>query len=202
MMIYFAASTAELKQHRSNYQQIIKIIESFGLVVAKNRLAAKLEGERLYKDSEEMVKGEIYLLTQADFIVAEISVPSFGVGYAIKQALIQRKPVLCLYPDIKDHTLASEVFLGNTSDLLKVEFYNNKNLKQILINNLDTVQSYNLLKFNFLISQEISEYLDWITETKKQSKSEFLREAIVSKIINQDKEYQLLQTQNKSKKNK
>lgn len=160
------------------------------LDVADNGIVTELSNKKVYKDSDEMFQAESRLLVQSDFVVAEIAQPSFGVGYAIKQALIQRKPVLCLYPDNLDSKAASEVFLGNDSTLLKIEFYNKNTLKQILVENIDVAQFYGLTKFNFLISQEIDDYLEWATMHKKKSKSEFLREAIVNKLISQDEEYQ------------
>lgn len=48
------------------------------------------------KDSE-IHKRDIELLKEADIVVAEVTIPSLGVGYEIGVAVENKKPVLCLY---------------------------------------------------------------------------------------------------------
>lgn len=190
MKVYFAASTSGIPKFGKEYRYIARTIRGLGITVLKNWFVAKLQGKELYKNSDELFKGETSLLAQADFLVAEVAMPSFGVGYAIRQALDQRKPVLCLYPNSMDPTLVSDAFLGSTSNLLRVDFYDGKNLRQVLRSNIAAIQSGGLAKFNFLITPEITAYLDWATRKTRKSKSEFLREVIVKGIIQKDKEYQ------------
>ncbi|MAG59294.1 hypothetical protein CMO96_00690 [Candidatus Woesebacteria bacterium] len=189
MKVYFAASTSGIQKFGGNYRYILRVLKSLGPEVMENWFVAKLGGKGIYKNSDDLVRGETHLLAQADFVVAEISAPSFGVGYVIKQALDQRKPVLCLYPDNMDPASVSDVFLGSTSNLLRVGFYSRKTLHQILDSNLDVTQFKGLAKFNFLITPDIATYLDWAVKSTKQSKSEFLRDAVVKNLIKNDKEY-------------
>ncbi|MDO8570404.1 MAG: hypothetical protein Q7R97_02365 [Candidatus Daviesbacteria bacterium] len=199
MIIYFAASTSEISQHKDNYKLIEKTIHSLKLDLIENWFIAKLYGKNLYKNPEYAIREEIKLVSKADFVIAEVGVPSFGVGVAIQQALNQKKPVLCLYPNSMDRSQVSDVFLGFYFNLLKLEFYDKYNLKEIISSNLEIGNDKALSKFNFLVSKDIIEYLDWVTEKTKRSKSDFLREEIIRKIINNDQEY-LHVKQNKRKK--
>lgn len=198
MLIYFAASTSGIQRFGENYKKIIKIIKSFDNNVALNWLVATLNGQNACKNAQDAVRNEIKLLSQADFLMAEISVPSFGVGVAINQALSQKKPVLCLYSKSLEPSLVSDVFLGYYNNLLKLEYYDQANLRQIIQRTFEeVVQDHSLQKFNFLISPEIASYLEWMTNKTGQSKSQFLRGEIVKKIIECDENYCNLLKKNK-----
>lgn len=199
MIIYFVASTTEIAKHKDSYKLIEKTIHSLDLKLIENWFIAKLHGRYLYENPEYAIREEIKLVSKADFVIAEVGVPSFGVGVAIQQALNQKKPVLCLYPSNMDRSQVSDVFLGFYVNLLKLEFYDKNNLKAIIKSNLEINNDKTLSKFNFLVSQDITDYLDWVTEKTKRSKSDFLREEIIRKIINNDQEY-LQVKQNKRKK--
>lgn len=189
MLVYFAASTTGLPEFEQNYKLIYKTLKSLHYQVALNWFVARLFKKTIYHNSEELVRNETQLLNRANFVVVEISMPSFGVGYQIKQALMQRKPVLCLYPDREDPKKVSDVVSGNPSSLIRLESYNKKNVRQVIQSRLETIKDTGITKFNFLISPEIETYLEWATKFHKQSRSEFLRRSIIKNVIEKDEEY-------------
>jgi hypothetical protein len=70
------------------------------------------------------------LLVKSDALIAEVTVPSTGVGYEICRALVQGIPVLCLYsPD----AAVSAMILGNPDHLLEARAYPNKTLLKKII---------------------------------------------------------------------
>ncbi len=189
MLAYFAASTTNIAKYKSNYKLIIDSLYRHGCDVGENWFIDELHKNRKYTNPEAIVKRDLDLLTHSDIVIAEISVPSFAVGVAVSQALNQRTPVLALYPKSMNPKDISGVFLGYYVNHLMLEKYDKNNIDQTVREFLDRSNNRNLSKFNFLISQEISEYLDWASSKTKRSKSDFLREEIIRKIIDQDTEY-------------
>ena len=59
-------------------------------------------------------------IRESDAMVAEISVPSLGVGFEIGESLRLGKPTLCLRDAALAQTLASAMIVGNPSPLLAV----------------------------------------------------------------------------------
>ncbi|WP_269850324.1 nucleoside 2-deoxyribosyltransferase [Methanosarcina horonobensis] len=82
----------------------------------------------LEETESKMTEQEIYdrdmgLLAKSDALIAEVTVPSTGVGYEICRALDQKIPVLCLHrPD----AVVSAMVLGNPYPSMKVQTYSNE----------------------------------------------------------------------------
>lgn len=92
---------------------------------------------RNWKNRIKMTEQEIYardlgLLEKSDALIAEVTVPSTGVGYEICRALVRKIPVLCLHmPDV---AVSSMVLGGNPDTLMEVRSYPDKEaLKEIII---------------------------------------------------------------------
>ncbi|MCS6956398.1 MAG: hypothetical protein NZM02_00930, partial [Patescibacteria group bacterium] len=83
--------------------------------------------EKLLKEDEKLTPEEIFkrqknLIDKSDFIVAEVTKPSHGVGGEIVYGLVKEKPVLALvYENNQD--LISPMILGNPSDNFYLERY-------------------------------------------------------------------------------
>jgi nucleoside 2-deoxyribosyltransferase len=48
-------------------------------------------------------------ITDSDVLVAEVTVPSLGVGYEIGRAVEMHKPVLCLFQEGSEYTLSAMI---------------------------------------------------------------------------------------------
>ena len=60
----------------------------------------ELEKVEMEMTEEEIYSRDMGLLVKSDALIAEVTVPSTGVGYEICRALVQEIPVLCLHrPD-------------------------------------------------------------------------------------------------------
>ena len=188
MNIYFAASTGGILKYRKNYETIIKLLKKLGHKVTKNWIVAKLE-KGLSKPPRLTVQSEAEALANSDLVIVEASIPSFGIGYQLSQAVKQRKPILALYLDSLNKKEVSDQIAGFESSLLTLEFYNLNNLEKVLRKHLAKTKLGFLSKFNFVISPEIASYLDWGTYVSEKTKSEFLRDKIINEIIKKDKEY-------------
>lgn len=98
MKIYFAASVRAGRHLQPTYEAIVAHLSSTGHSVLSEAVASKtiFEDERDLKDVQIYTQ-DIEWLDSCDCVVAEVTVPSLGVGYEISYALHQaNKPVLCL----------------------------------------------------------------------------------------------------------
>jgi nucleoside 2-deoxyribosyltransferase len=132
MKIFFAGSIRGGRQLIPTYQYIICFLKSMNFNVISEHVAA----EGLEKVEAKMTEQEIYekdanWIEESDCVVAEITVPSIGVGYEICHAVKHKKPVLCLY---ETGTNTSAMVLGNTTGYVTAKPYSNKKeLEEILL---------------------------------------------------------------------
>ena len=191
MNIYFACSSSEVERHKSTYLQIAHAINKAGHKISIDWLSKALKDKG--ENPEERVtilKEGIEAIKISDALIAEVSLPSSSVGYKIALAVSLKKLVLCLYSEEFGEKKPPQVIEANNSSYLYVKKYSNKNLEQIISTFLKSVTKKRSSKFNFIATPEINRYLDWLSNQGKTSKSEVLREKIMSLVISQDKEYQ------------
>jgi nucleoside 2-deoxyribosyltransferase len=98
MKIYFAGSIRGGRDDVALYRQIITLLEQYGQVLTEHVANTGLTpaGEEGLSD-EAIYARDMAWLTQADVVVAEVTIPSHGVGYEIARAEVMGKPVLCIY---------------------------------------------------------------------------------------------------------
>jgi nucleoside 2-deoxyribosyltransferase len=98
MKIYFAGSIRGGRGDASLYQQIIALLREYGEVLTEHVGDESLTvvGEDGPSDAA-IYERDMAWLMEADVVVAEVTVPSHGVGYEIARAEGLGKPVLCLY---------------------------------------------------------------------------------------------------------
>ena len=123
MNIYFACSITGGREFESVYQQLVAGLLADGHEIPTSHLA---ESEVLDKE-RVLIPRDIYLrdvdwIDHCDVLIAEVSVPSHGVGYEIGYALQIGKPVLCIYQQEKR---VSKMITGNPNTVLIVEDYSN-----------------------------------------------------------------------------
>ncbi len=136
MNIYFACSITGGREFQPVYQALVEALLSDGHEVPTAHLAepgvtseAILAPRTVYDRDTAWIRG-------CDALVAEVSVPSHGVGYEIAFALEQGKPVLCLG---RAGRPLSKMISGNPHPRLRVFLY--EGLEQAL-NELSTFISH------------------------------------------------------------
>lgn len=124
--IFLSGSIRGGRQLLETYRLMCDILEEAGTEV----LSWHVADTELEKVESKMTEKEIYsrdmsLLVKSDALIAEVTVPSTGVGYEICRALINGIPVLCLHrPDVA----VSAMVLGNPDPLIKVQAYPNETI--------------------------------------------------------------------------
>lgn len=98
MKIYFAGSIRGGRHDKETYLKIIKHLKKHGQVLTEHIGNQKLTqvGEKHVSD-EKIYERDTEWLEQADIVIAEVSVPSLGIGYELCHAEKMGKKVLCLY---------------------------------------------------------------------------------------------------------
>ena len=185
--VYLALPSRFPKTHKCYLQQIISFLkdnQKVTLIADFNWLNGNKE-----RDNDDYFEKDIQAIENSDFVVAEISYPSSGVGFQISYSLTKKKKVLCLYKDTLNKTV-SKFLKSLPENHTKVIKYDSNNLDAILAKYFSVTKPFKLHKFNFIISEKIKDYLKWLAEDTSQSVSEKLRYLVEKKIVDTDKDYQ------------
>lgn len=129
--IFLSGSIRGGRQLLDTYRFMFDILKEAGAEVLSWHVAdPELEKTEMTMTEEEIYTRDINLLVKSDALIAEVTVPSIGVGYEICRALIQEIPVLCLY---SPNAIVSAMVLGNPDSLLESRAYSDKDsLKKII----------------------------------------------------------------------
>lgn len=130
--IFLSGSIRGGRQLLETYRFMFDTLEEAGAEVLSWHVAdPELEKAEMEMTEEEIYARDINLLVKSDALIAEVTIPSTGVGYEICRALVKGIPVLCLHrPD----AAVSAMVLGNPDRLLEVRAYQDKaSLKKYII---------------------------------------------------------------------
>jgi nucleoside 2-deoxyribosyltransferase len=131
MNIYFAGAIAGGRDDAQTYNEIIRLLSRYGTVATAPLHQGGSSGGSELTDQDLYEQGMGWL-AQADVVVAEVTVPSTGVGYEIARAETMEKPVLCLYRPEAGRRV-SPMIIGNAN--LQTEAYETlEDLAEILDN--------------------------------------------------------------------
>lgn len=130
--IFLSGSIRGGRQLLETYRFMYDSLEEAGAEVLSWHVAdPELEEKESKMTEQEIYDRDMGLLAKSDALIAEVTVPSTGVGYEICRALVREIPVLCLHrPD----AAVSAMVLGNPDPLMKVRTYsNNEELNEIIV---------------------------------------------------------------------
>lgn len=119
--IYFACSITGGREFEAVYQVLVSSLGQEGHQVLTAHLAesgagtweAELGPEAVYQRDTDWIR-------ECDVLIAEVSVPSHGVGYEVGFALMLGKPVLALHHADRR---VSKMITGNPDRLLQVRSF-------------------------------------------------------------------------------
>ncbi len=98
MKIYFAGSIRGGRDDASIYAAMIAWLRSFGEVLTEHVGNPSLSDRGDDGPDDQYIHDrDMAWLSACDCVVAEVSVPSLGVGYELGWAASSNKPVLCLH---------------------------------------------------------------------------------------------------------
>ncbi|OPY69103.1 MAG: Nucleoside 2-deoxyribosyltransferase [Syntrophorhabdus sp. PtaU1.Bin002] len=110
MKIYFAGSIRGGRDDVAVYETMIAWLRSFGEVLTEHVGNPTLSETGDDGPSDRHIHDrDMAWLSACDLVVAEVSVPSLGVGYELGWATALNKPVLCLYRTISGRSLSAMI---------------------------------------------------------------------------------------------
>lgn len=121
MNIYFACSITGGREFESIYQDIVAALIADGHEIPTAHLAQS----NVVAEEQVVAPGDVYTrdvtwIQNCDALIAEVSVPSHGVGYEIGYALSAGKRVLCIHQAGRK---VSKMITGNPDAALTVKPY-------------------------------------------------------------------------------
>ncbi len=120
MNIYFACSITGGREFQSVYETLVSALLEAGHDVPTAHLAARNVTSEAVLAPREVYERDTAWIRACDVLIAEVSVPSHGVGYEIAYALEKGKPVLCL---VQQGRALSKMISGNPASGLRVSTY-------------------------------------------------------------------------------
>lgn len=138
--IFLSGSIRGGRQLLETYRLMYNIIEETGAEALCWHVAdPELEKVEMGMTEEEIYVRDMSLLVKSDALVAEVTVPSIGVGYEICRALAKGIPVLCLH---RPNAVVSAMVLGNPDPLMEVRAYPTEaSLKRIITDFIKALQN-------------------------------------------------------------
>jgi 2'-deoxynucleoside 5'-phosphate N-hydrolase len=97
MTIYFAGSIRGGRGDLALYLEVIRRLGAYGRVLTEHVGDSGLDALGEEGSDREIHDRDIAWLREADYLVAEVTTPSLGVGYEIGRAAEWGKPILCLH---------------------------------------------------------------------------------------------------------
>lgn len=108
--IYFCGSIRGGRQLASLYQKIITLLKTHGQVLTEHLGDdKKIETKDRILSDRQIHDRDLDWIRQSDLVVAEVTIPSLGVGYEIGRATEMNKPVLCLFDASSDKNLSAMI---------------------------------------------------------------------------------------------
>lgn len=110
---YFCGSIRGGRELATVYASIISMLKAFGPVLTEHLGSDQeiVQKDRILTD-RQIHDRDLNWIIESDLVVAEVTVPSLGVGYEIGRALHLGKPVVCLFNPGSGHEL-SAMIAGN-----------------------------------------------------------------------------------------
>ena len=121
MNLYFACSITGGREFEPVYQEIVAALMADGHEIPTSHLVQSevMEQERILVP-QDVYERDVNWIKNCDVLIAEVSVPSHGVGYEIGYALTIQKPVLCIH---KKERRVSKMITGNPDQALTIQEY-------------------------------------------------------------------------------
>ena len=109
MKIYFAGSIRGGRNDAALYHEIVGLLQKHGEVLTEHVADAELGVLGQDIGDSKIHDRDLDWLRDSDYLVAEVTTPSLGVGYEIGKATEWGKPVLCLYRPENGRSLSAMI---------------------------------------------------------------------------------------------
>lgn len=113
------------------YKKLVQICREYGFQVS-----SPLDTMEFTGNNEERYIRAMELINSADYIIAEMSIPSTGQGMELQQAILQNIPILIV---AKEHSKISGLIKGSKG-IEDILYYDNiEDVKENIIKNISVI---------------------------------------------------------------
>lgn len=110
MKFYFCGSITGGRQLAHTYQKIIEMIGEFGQVLTEHLgNDNEIETRDRVLSAKQIHDRDMDWVRQSDLVIADVTLPSLGVGYEIGRAIEFGLPVLCLFKSDTEFRLSAMI---------------------------------------------------------------------------------------------
>lgn len=128
--VYFCGSIRGGRQLALTYAKIITMLQGHGKVLSEHLgddvILAK---DRILPD-RAIHNRDMQWIVESDLLVAEVTIPSLGVGYEIGRAVELKKPVLCLFNAGSQQVLSA--MIAGCEDVETHSYFKTEDLTEII----------------------------------------------------------------------
>lgn len=188
MKLFFHAQPGDSKVAKEKVQQIFETLR---------RTAFEVSSSLFKKEGEADLNWEtgIAVLAQFDCFILEITNPDQQISYFLAQAILMKKPVLCLYQkNNPPRSLLMFLKQKHIPKFIQIKGYLENTLANILANFLGSI-SDNVgdletptIRFTLRLTPHLDKYLSFAVRGKKITKADYLRE-MIKKQMDSDQEF-------------
>lgn len=123
MNIYFCGSIRGGRDLAASYAKMIEMLGTYGKVLTEHLGSnEEIESKDRILSDKEIHDRDFQWILESDLLVAEVTIPSLGVGYEIGRAIELGKPVLCLFKKGSDYTISAMI---SGCDQVEMTYYMN-----------------------------------------------------------------------------
>ena len=181
MRIFLSAAT-------ENYSKKITPIDEIFLVIQKSRHTQTNPYPNQFFDNKKPnhTSGSVdrkirRSMKKSDLLIAEISIPSFGVGYNICLALYYNIPIICFCQKEYSHSIPN--FLKNQKPgQVKIFLYTRQTVEKVVKKALIKAVPKKI-RFNMNLTPETSNYLSFLSRKEERTKTEIIENLIKKQAV-------------------
>lgn len=190
--VFFDSNPVSTKKTEINNQKIISLLNKYGCNVIQTVMGVELSYLEMQgkKAAFNIYNSKLKDIYDNDILVCEASFPSPTLIFEIFEALNHKKPVLVLY-DEKEIGTPDIALLGNPSNLLVLEAYNENDLEKKIADFLKKARGkIPINRFTVRLTKEMGDYLNFLkAKMQRSSKNEVILE-ILEKMAREDSGFQ------------
>ncbi|PIS20904.1 hypothetical protein COT52_01330 [candidate division WWE3 bacterium CG08_land_8_20_14_0_20_43_13] len=188
MVVYFLCSPSADPKFTKDFKKIFDVLSSLDYKVISGHfsLSKSAQADSVGKKGKDPYDKLLGRIRQADLVIAEVSGSGMSLGYELGLASDMNIPILVLYQE-------GTVDLGLLAEIDNPRFvvcsYSPSNIRDIVTLELESLVQERDIRFNFFISSQLADYLDWLSQKERTPRAVFLRK-MLEKKMQFDEDYQ------------
>lgn len=185
----FVGSIRQKPKYKDAFKRLITTLEKSGNQVIHKHVTQNSQADldKMTKSDDNAMHLKIFKdIKKSDIVVSEVSSQSLSVGYLLAYASSIGKPLVTFYNISEGEPNLFRTLMSKSNKFFCVGYKDLDDLEQLALEYVDYAKEKIDVRFNFFISPDIGNYLDWISKEKKIPRSVYLRGLIEKDMENSD----------------